>query len=155
APAAAPTTAPAAAPTTAAAAPTTAAAAPTTAAAAAAPTTSSGGAVTLSVISWNSGNSADAFKNAMSKINDAFKQTNPNVTINFEMLGQGATWTNAQQARIAAQTTDVSATYGFAPADIINFQPDQQFIDLTGLASIKNFDQTNVQRFMMWKDKVW
>jgi raffinose/stachyose/melibiose transport system substrate-binding protein len=155
APAAAPTTAPAAAPTTAAAAPTTAAAAPTTAAAAAAPTTASGAAVTLSVISWNSGNSADAFKNAMGKINDAFKQTNPNVTINFEMLGQGDTWTNAQQARIAAQTTDVSATYGFAPADIINFQPDQQFIDLTGLASIKNFDQTNVQRFMMWKDKVW
>ncbi len=115
APAAAPTTAPAAAPTTAAAAPTTAAAAPTTAAAAAAPTTASGAAVTLSVISWNSGNSADAFKNAMSKINDSFKQTNPNVTINFEMLGQGDTWTNAQQARIAAQTTDVSATYGFAP----------------------------------------
>jgi raffinose/stachyose/melibiose transport system substrate-binding protein len=152
--AAAPTTA-AAAPTAAAAAPTTAAAAPTTAAAAAAPTTAAGGAVTLSVIAWNSGNSAEAFKNAMSQISDKFKQTKPNVTINFEMLGQGDTWNNAQQARIAAQTTDVTATFGFAPADIINFQPDQQFIDLTGLASLKNFDKNSVASFMTWKDKIW
>jgi raffinose/stachyose/melibiose transport system substrate-binding protein len=148
-------TAPAAAPTTAPAAPTTAAAAPTTAAAAAAPTTASGGAVTLSVIAWNSGNSADAFKNAMAQISDKFKQTKPNVTINFEMLGQGDTWNNAQQARIAAQTADVTATFGFAPADIINFQPDQQFIDLTGLASLKNFDKNSIASFMTWKDKIW
>jgi len=136
-----------------AAAPTTAAAAPTTAAAAA-PTTGTAGPVTINVISWNSGNSADAFKNAVGQINTKFKQIKPNVTVNFEMLGQGPTWTNAQQARIASQTVDVTATYGFAPADIINFQPDTQFIDLTGLASLKNFDQTNVARFMTWKGKV-
>src|SRR5207249_2937098 len=75
--------------------------------------------------------------------------------INFEPLGQGATWTNAQMARIAGQTTDVTATYGFAPQDIINFQPDTQFLDLSGLSSIKTFDQTNVARFMTWKGKVW
>lgn len=130
-------------------------AAPTTTGAAA--SSASGGAapVTINVIAWNSGSSADAFKNAMNQINDRFKQQKPNVTINFEMLGQGATWTNAQQARIASQTCDVTATYGFAPTDIITFQPDTQFIDLTDLSSIKNFDQTNVARFMTWKGKVW
>jgi raffinose/stachyose/melibiose transport system substrate-binding protein len=91
----------------------------------------------------------------MDQINNAFKQKQSNVTINFEMLGQGAQWTEAQKARIASQTADVTAGYGFAPADIINFQPDTQFLDLTGLASIKNFDQTNVARFMTWKGKVW
>jgi raffinose/stachyose/melibiose transport system substrate-binding protein len=58
-------------------------------------------------------------------------------------------------ARIAGQTADVTATYGFAPQDIINFQPDTQFLDLSGLSSIKTFDQTNVARFMTWKGKVW
>jgi len=111
--------------------------------------------VTISVIAWNSGSSSEAFKNAMSGINDKFKATNPNVTINFEPLGQGATWTNAQMSRIAGQTADVTATYGFAPVDIINFQPDSQFIDLSGIDSLKNFDQTNVKRFMTWKGKVW
>jgi len=91
----------------------------------------------------------------MSQINDKFKEKRSNVTINFEPLGQGATWTNAQMARIAGQTTDVTATYGFSPADIINFQPDTQFLDLSGLPSLKNFDQTNVARFMTWKGKVW
>jgi raffinose/stachyose/melibiose transport system substrate-binding protein len=140
------------------------ASAPGATAPAGAPTTSgaavsnAGGAsapVTINIISWNSGSSADAFKNAMGQINDNFKQKRPNVTINFEMLGQGATWTNAQQARIASQTADVTATYGFAPQDIINFQPDTQFLDLSDLPSIKNFDQTNVARFMTWKGKVW
>jgi len=133
-------------------------AAPTTSGAAA-PTTasvSSGAApVTISVIAWNSGSSAEAFKTAMSQINDKFKQKRSNVTVNFEPLGQGPTWTNAQMARIAGQTTDVTATYGFAPQDIINFQPDTQFLDLSGLSSIKSFDQTNVARFMTWKGKVW
>jgi raffinose/stachyose/melibiose transport system substrate-binding protein len=122
------------------------------------PAAAAGGAaapVTINVIAWNSGSSADAFKNAMNQINDKFKQKQPNVTINFEMLGQGATWTNAQQSRIASQTADVTATYGFAPTDIITFQPDTQFLDLTDLPSIKNFDQTNVARFMTWKGKVW
>ncbi len=127
----------------------------TSAPAAAAPAASGAGAVTINVIAWNSGSSAEAFKNAMSQINDKFKQKRSNVTINFEPLGQGATWTNAQMARIAGQTADVTATYGFAPQDIINFQPDTQFLDLTGLASIKSFDQTNVARFMTWKGKVW
>jgi raffinose/stachyose/melibiose transport system substrate-binding protein len=113
------------------------------------------GPVTIDVIAWNSGSSAEAFKNAMAGINDKFKQQKPNVTINFEPLGQGTTWTNAQMSRIAGQTADVTATYGFAPQDIINFQPDSQFIDLTGLDSLKNFDQTSVQRFMTWKGKVW
>lgn len=129
--------------------------APAAAPAAAQPAASGAGPITLSVIAWNSGSSAEAFKNAMSQINDQFKQKRSNVTVNFEPLGQGATWTNAQMARIAGQTTDVTATYGFAPQDIINFQPDTQFIDLTGLASIKTFDQTNVARFMTWKGKVW
>ena len=91
----------------------------------------------------------------MTQINDKFKQQKPNVTINFEPLGQGATWTNAQMSRIAGQTADVTATYGFAPQDIINFQPDSQFIDISGIDSLKNFDQTNVKRFMTWKGKVW
>jgi ABC-type glycerol-3-phosphate transport system substrate-binding protein len=96
----------------------------TSAPAAAAPAASGAGAVTINVIAWNSGSSAEAFKNAMSQINDKFKQKRSNVTINFEPLGQGPTWTNAQMARIAGQTADVTATYGFAPQDIINFQPD-------------------------------
>ncbi len=132
------------------------AAAPATSApAAAAPPASGSGPATINVIAWNSGSSAEAFKNAMSQINDKFKEKRSNVTINFEPLGQGATWTNAQMARIAGQTTDVTATYGFSPADIINFQPDTQFLDLSGLPSLKNFDQTNVARFMTWKGKVW
>jgi raffinose/stachyose/melibiose transport system substrate-binding protein len=131
------------------------AASATSAPAAAAPAASGAGPVTISVIAWNSGSSADAFKSAMSQINDKFKQKRPNVTVNFEPLGQGATWTNAQMARIAGQTADVTATYGFAPQDIINFQPDTQFLDLSGLTSIKSFDQTNVARFMTWKGKVW
>jgi len=49
----------------------------------------------------------------------------------------------------------VTATYGFAPQDIINFQPDTQFLDLSSLSSIKSFDQNNVARFMTWKGKVW
>ncbi|HEY3059790.1 MAG TPA: hypothetical protein VGL99_12525 [Chloroflexota bacterium] len=124
-------------------------------AAAGAPAAGGAGPVTINVIAWNSGSSAEAFKNAMSQINDKFKQKRSNATINFEPLGQGATWTNAQMARIAGQTADVTATYGFAPQDIINFQPDTQFLDLTGLPSIKSFDQTNVARFMTWKGKVW
>src|ERR1700730_12701761 len=128
---------------------------PTSAPGAAARSASGAGAVTLNVIAWNSGSSAQAFKNAMSQINDKFKQKRSNVTINFEPLGQGATWTNAQMARIAGQTAEVTATYGFAPQDIINFQPDTQFLDLSGLASLKSFDQTNVKRFMTWKGKVW
>jgi raffinose/stachyose/melibiose transport system substrate-binding protein len=133
-----------------------AAAAPTTAPAAAQPATSGGGGpVTISVIAWNSGSSAEAFKNAMAGINDKYKATKPNVTITFEPLGQGPTWTNAQMSRIAAQTTDVTATYGFAPQDIINFQPDSQFIDLTDLSSLKNFDQTRIKQFMTWKGKVY
>src|SRR5205809_1061003 len=128
---------------------------PTSAPAAAAPAAGGAGAATINVIAWNSGSSAEAFKNAMAQINDKFKQKRSNGTINFEPLGQGPTWTNAQKARIAAQTADVTATYGFAPQDIINFQPDTQFLDLTGLSSIKTFDQTNVARFMTWKGKVW
>jgi raffinose/stachyose/melibiose transport system substrate-binding protein len=127
----------------------------TTVPAAAAPAAGSAAPVTISVIAWNSGSSAEAFKNAMSQINDKFKQKRSNVTVNFEPLGQGATWTQAQTARIAGQTTDVTATYGFAPQDIINFQPDTQFLDLSGISSLKAFDQTNVARFMTWKGKVW
>jgi raffinose/stachyose/melibiose transport system substrate-binding protein len=130
-------------------------AAATSAPAAAAPASGGAAPATINVIAWNSGSSAEAFKNAMSQINDKFKQKRSNVTINFETLGQGPTWTNAQMARIAGQTADVTATYGFAPQDIINFQPDTQFLDLSGLASIKSFDQTNVARFMTWKGKVW
>ena len=130
-------------------------AAPAAAAAAQPAAGAASGPVTINVIAWNSGSSAEAFKNAMAGINDKFKQKQPNVTINFEPLGQGATWTNAQMSRIAGQTADVTATYGFAPQDIINFQPDSQFIDLTGIDSLKNFDQTNVKRFMTWKGKVW
>ena len=126
----------------------------TSAPAAAAPAGAGAGPVTINVIAWNSGSSAEAFKTAMSQINDQFKQKRPNVTVNFEPLGQGATWTNAQMARIAGQTTDVTATYGFAPQDIINFQPDTQFLDLSSLSWIKSFDQTNVARFMTWKGKV-
>jgi raffinose/stachyose/melibiose transport system substrate-binding protein len=149
----APTTAPAAA-TKPAAAATTAPAATGSTPAAAAP--AAGGApVQMSVIAWNSGTSAEAFKNAMTQINDKYKQKKSNVTVNFEALGQGANWTNAQQARIAGQTADVTATYGFAPQDIINFQPDKQFLDLTDLPAMKNYDKTNVQRFMTWKGKVW
>jgi raffinose/stachyose/melibiose transport system substrate-binding protein len=130
--------------------------APATSAPAAAPPAAAGpGAATINVIAWNSGSSAEAFKNAMAQINDKFKQKRPNVTVNFEPLGQGATWTQAQTARISGQTADVTATYGFAPQDIINFQPDTQFLDLSGLSSIKSFDQTNVARFMTWKGKVW
>ncbi len=129
--------------------------APTSAAAAPAQPAGGTGPVTINVIAWNSGSSAEAFKNAMTQINDKFKQKRSNVTVNFEPLGQGATWTNAQMSRIAGQTADVTATYGFAPQDIINFQPDTQFIDLSGLDSLKNFDQTNVKRFMTWKGKVW
>jgi ABC-type glycerol-3-phosphate transport system substrate-binding protein len=102
------------------------AAAPTTSSAAAPASSGSAPPVTLSVISWNSGSSADAFKNAMDGINNNFKKTKPNVTVNFEMLGQGTTWTQAQTSRIASQTVDVTAMYGFAPQDIINFQPDTQ-----------------------------
>jgi raffinose/stachyose/melibiose transport system substrate-binding protein len=134
------------------------AAAPATSApAAAAPPAGGGGAgpVSLSVISWNSGSSAEAFKNAISQISTSFKAKRPNVTVNFETLGQGAAWTQAQTSRIASQTTDVTAGFGFAPQDIINFQPDTQFLDLSGLPSLKNFDQTNVKRFMTWKGKVW
>jgi ABC-type glycerol-3-phosphate transport system substrate-binding protein len=61
----------------------------TSAPAAAAPAASGAGPLTLSGISWNSGSSADAFKNAMSQINDQFKQKRSNVTVNFEPLGQG------------------------------------------------------------------
>src|SRR5690349_3734990 len=129
---------------------------PTSAPAAAAPPASGGaGPVTISVISWNSGSSSEAFQNAINQINTAFKQKQPNVSVNFELLGQGATWTQAQTSRIASQTTDLTANYGFAPQDIINFQPDTQFLDLSGLSSLKNFDQTNIQRFMAWKGKVW
>src|SRR4051794_14959164 len=129
---------------------------PTSAPAAAQPAASGGGGpITIQVIAWNSGSSAEAFKNAMAGINDKYKQQKPNVTITFEPLGQGATWTNAQMSRIAGQTADVTATYGFAPQDIINFQPDSQFIDISGIDSLKNFDQTNVKRFMTWKGKVW
>ena len=129
------------------------ASAPTAAPAATAATSASP--VTLDVIAWNSGTSAEAFKNAMNGINGSFKQTAANVSVTFEMLGQGATWTNAQKTRIAAQKVDVTAMYGFAPADIINFQPDKQFVDLSSVAAIKNFEQTNVDRFMSWKGKVW
>src|SRR5215831_1255518 len=131
------------------------AAAATSAPAAAAPPASGAGPVTLSVISWNSGSSSEAFQNAINQINAQFKQKQPNTTINFELLGQGTTWTQAQTSRISSQTTDITANYGFAPQDIINFQPDTQFIDLSGLPSLKNFDQTNVARFMTWKGKVW
>src|SRR5215831_18195371 len=131
------------------------AAAATSAPAAAAPPASGAGPVTLSVISWNSGSSSEAFQNAISQINAQFKQKRPNVTVNFELLGQGATWTQAQTSRISSQTTDITANFGFAPADIINFQPDTQFIDLSGLPSIKNFDPSSVARFMTWKGKVW
>ena len=124
-------------------------------AAAAPPASGGGGPVTLSIISWNSGSSSEAFQNAISQINAQFKQKRPNVTINFELLGQGATWTQAQTSRIASQTCDLTANFGFAPQDIINFQPDNQFLDLSGLPSLKNFDQTSVQRFMTWKGKVW
>jgi raffinose/stachyose/melibiose transport system substrate-binding protein len=127
----------------------------TSAPAAAAPPANGAAPVTLSIISWNSGSSSEAFQNAINQINTQFKQKRPNVTLNFELLGQGPTWTNAQSSRIASQTCDLTANYGFAPQDIINFQPDNQFIDLSGLASLKNFDQTNVQRFMTWKGKVW
>lgn len=133
-----------------------AASAPTSAPAAAAPAKpAAAGPVTINVISWNSGSSAEAYKNAVAQINDKFKAKQPNVTINFEPLGQGATWTSAQKARIASQTADVSATYGFAPQDIINFEPDTQFLDLTGLSSLKNFEKANIDRFMTWKGKVW
>src|SRR6476646_4463867 len=54
--------------------------------AAAPPASSGGGPVTISVIAWNSGSSAEAFKNAMAQINDKFKQKRPNVTVNFEPL---------------------------------------------------------------------
>jgi len=91
----------------------------------------------------------------MAQINDKFKQKRPNVTVSFEPLGQGAVWTNAQMSRIAGQTADVTATYGFSPQDIISFQPDSQFIDLSSLASIKAFDEGHVKRFMTWKGKVW
>jgi raffinose/stachyose/melibiose transport system substrate-binding protein len=130
-------------------------AAPAAAPAAAPSGAAASGPVTINVISWNSGSSAEAFKNAVGQINDKFKQKQPNVTINFEPLGQGATWTSAQKARIASQTADITATYGFAPQDIINFEPDQQFIDLTDLTSLANFDKTNITRFMTWKGKVW
>jgi raffinose/stachyose/melibiose transport system substrate-binding protein len=130
-------------------------AAPATTSAAAPAQPAGTGPVTLNVISWNSGSSAEAFKNAVGQINDKFKAKRPNVTVNFEPLGQGATWTSAQKARIASQTADITATYGFAPQDIINFEPDTQFVDLTDLPSLKNFDQVNVQRFMTWKGKVW
>ena len=123
-------------------------------AAAAPPASGGGGPVTVNVISWNSGSSSEAFQNAISQINTQFKQKRPNVTVNFELLGQGATWTNAQTSRIASQTTDLTATYGFAPQDIINFQPDTQFIDISALPSLKNFEQNNIQRFMTWKGKV-
>jgi raffinose/stachyose/melibiose transport system substrate-binding protein len=153
APAPTATTAPAAAAAPTSAATPASASAPTAApAATAAPAT---GPVALDVIAWNSGTSAQAFQNAMKGINDNFKAKFPNVTITFEMLGQGATWTNAQKTRIAAQKVDVTAMYGFAPADIINFQPDKQFVDLSSVASIKNFDQTSVNRFMTWQGKVW
>jgi ABC-type glycerol-3-phosphate transport system substrate-binding protein len=132
-----------------------AAQAPAATSAAPAPAAGGTGPVTINVISWNSGSSAEAFKNAVGQINDKFKEKRPNVTVNFEPLGQGATWTSAQKARIASQTADVTATYGFAPQDIINFEPDTQFVDLTDLPSLKNFDQTNVARFMTWKGKVW
>ena len=69
----------------------------------------------------------------MARSTTSSSRSDPNVTINFEPLGQGATWTKAQTSRIAGQTADVTATYGFAPQDIINFQPDNQFIDLSGL----------------------
>jgi raffinose/stachyose/melibiose transport system substrate-binding protein len=127
----------------------------TSAPAAAAPPASGAGPVTLSVISWNSGSSSEAFQNAINQINAQFKQKRPNVTVNFELLGQGATWTQAQTSRISSQTTDITANFGFAPQDIINFQPDTQFLDLSGLPSIKNFEQNNVDRFMTWKGKVW
>jgi hypothetical protein len=107
--------------------------------------------VNISVIAWNSGTSAEAFKNAMQQINDKYKQKKSNVTVAFEALGQGANWTNAQKARIAGQTVDVTATYGFAPVDIINFQPDKQFLDLTDLSTIKNFDKSSIARFMTWR----
>lgn len=146
-----------AAPTTAASATTPQSAAQPTAAPTAAPQAassgSSAGPVSLDVISWNSGTSADAFKSAMKAINDKYKSKAPNTTINFEMLGQGATWTNAQKTRIAAKKVDVTASYGFNPRDIINLQPDQQFLNLTGVAALKNFDQTYVNRFMVWKGK--
>src|SRR5438067_13696807 len=58
-----------------------AAPAATTAPAAAAPATSGGtGPVTISVIAWNSGSRAEAFKKAMAQINDKYKQQKPNVT---------------------------------------------------------------------------
>jgi raffinose/stachyose/melibiose transport system substrate-binding protein len=133
-----------------------AAPAATSAPAAAAPPASGGaGPVTISVISWNSGSSSEAFQNAINQINTAFKQKQPNVTVNFELLGQGTTWTQAQTSRIASQTTDLTANFGFAPQDIINFQPDSQFLDLSGLSAMKNFDQINIDRFMTWKSKVW
>src|SRR6516225_9044663 len=65
-------------------------------AAAAPPASSGGGPVTLSVISWNSGSSSEAFQNAINQINTQFKQKRSNVTVNFELLGQGVTWTQAQ-----------------------------------------------------------
>ena len=77
--------------------------APATSAPAAAPASGGAAPATINVIAWNSGSSAEAFKNAMAQINDKFKQKRSNVTINFETLGQGATWTNAQMARIAGQ----------------------------------------------------
>ena len=49
------------------------------------------------------------------KINDKFEQKRSNVTTNFETRGQRPTWTNAQMARMAGQTADVSATCGSAP----------------------------------------
>src|SRR3954453_2374288 len=128
--------------------------APAAAPAAKPPAGAASGPITINVIAWNSGSSAESFKNAMAGIDDKLKATKPNVTINFEPLGQGATWTNAQVSRIAGQTADVTATYGFSPVDIITFQPDSQFIDLSGLDSLKNFDPTNVKRFMTWKGKV-
>ncbi|MGH2460543.1 MAG: hypothetical protein ACRDIY_16950 [Chloroflexota bacterium] len=45
--------------------------------------------------------------------------------------------------------------FGLSPQDVINFQPDKQFVDLTDLPSIKNFEQVNANRFVSWKGKVW
>ncbi len=101
------------------------------------------------------GSSSEAFQNAISQINTQFKQKQPNVTDQLRAARPGRDVDAGQTSRIASQTTDITANYGFAPQDIINFQPDSQFLDLSGLPSLKNFDQTNIERFMTWKGKVW
>src|SRR5712691_10998035 len=101
----------------------------TSAPAAAAPAASGGGPVTINVIAWNSGSSAEAFKNAMAGINDKFKQQKPNVTINFEPLGQGPTGTTAKRPRCTAKPAE-------APAPMASRRRTSSTSSLTASSSI-------------------